>query len=444
LAALHLIIETDRLTGGHTREQIVDELVGLIAFEHPRDPAERHREIAEAAVDLLANARDRHTRLRDRYLRVGPDGSVSHPDQSFHLVRVVSADETAEPTLRATPEAINIFQNLFEFDPSDRAAAERYRSERMLERHDYDEVLSSVERRATSIHGLRGELDRLLRRLTYNVRDVDYAAQVIPLLDEAVALVREQIDAEERFANTVAEHIHHRAPDLPRLQRITDHLQALIRALTALLRTATVVRKRFEEEQDRQLFTYRRVTINPQSELLQPLLAVTPQELVELLQAPLAVWLGPRRPCVPNLQAVIDRTVPTRRPPTTTQSMDPFDLGGLRGRNDELDPMLLAAVTRVLGEVTAPTSLSELLGRLADAPGIDRLQVSQRALLPWALAVTVASAYGVTDPDEPRSSSEGFDHSRLAVVWNGGRLNGGPVAGDDLLIIPHDNQAIQG
>jgi hypothetical protein len=216
LGALHLIIENDRLTGGHTREQIVDELAGLVTLERPEDSPERHHEIAAAIVDLLLNARGRHTRLSQPYLRVGRDGTVDHPQLTLRLVQTVGDEDASTPRLRPTPEAINIFQNLFEFDPSDRAAAERYRSERMMQRRDYDEVLSSVERRSTSIHGLRADLDRMLRRISYNVRDVDYAGEVIPRLDEALTLIGEQVDAEEKFATTVAEHIHDEAPDLPR------------------------------------------------------------------------------------------------------------------------------------------------------------------------------------------------------------------------------------
>ena len=43
LGALHLIIENDRLTGGHTREQIVDELAGLVALEQPEDTSTQLR-----------------------------------------------------------------------------------------------------------------------------------------------------------------------------------------------------------------------------------------------------------------------------------------------------------------------------------------------------------------------------------------------------------------
>ncbi len=217
LGALHLIIENDRLTGGHTREQIVDELAGLVALEARQDTPAQHQD--------------------QPYMRANPDGTVDHPPLTLRLVQTAGDDDAVSPVLRPTPEAINIFQNLYDFDPSDRAAAERYRSERMLRRRDYDEVLSSVERRSTSIHGLQTDLDRMLRRIAYNVRDVDYASEVIPRLDEAMSLISEQVDAEEKFAATVAEHIHDDAPDLPRLHRITERLQQLIRSLSGLHRT---------------------------------------------------------------------------------------------------------------------------------------------------------------------------------------------------------------
>jgi hypothetical protein len=132
---------------------------------------------------------------------------VEHPEQSFRIVREVGAED-AQPTLRPTPEAINLYQNLYDFDPSDRAAAERYRSQRMLEREEYDEVLTSVERRIVSVQALRGDLDSLLRRIRHSVRDVDYTAEVIPRLDDVLAVVSEQVSAEERFAEAVAEHTH--------------------------------------------------------------------------------------------------------------------------------------------------------------------------------------------------------------------------------------------
>src|SRR5438094_8733569 len=76
LAALHLIIENDRLTGGHTEEQIIDELFALVASEHPDDDPTVHRAIAEAVVDVLTNARNRRLRLRDHYMHAPNGGSV--------------------------------------------------------------------------------------------------------------------------------------------------------------------------------------------------------------------------------------------------------------------------------------------------------------------------------------------------------------------------------
>ncbi|WP_437312119.1 hypothetical protein [Sorangium sp. So ce388] len=434
LAALHLIIESDRLTGGHTEDQIVDELVALVASEHPGDAPAVHRAIAEAVVDVLTNARNRRLRLRDRYLHAA-SGAVEVREQSFAFVRAVGDEESSEPTLRATPEAVNVFQNLYQFDPSDRAAAERYRSDRMLRREEYDEVLTSIDRRATSVHGLRGELEGLVRRIGYNVRDVDYAGEVIPRLDEVLDTVAEQIDAEERFAEAVADIAHHAAPDLPRLQRIAGNLRGLVGALGILQSTALETRRTFEAEQDRQLFTYRRITINPQAQLLEPLLHATPGAAVDVLTGPLAVWLGPRARRVMHLGELVARCTPGERSTRSAAGADPFDLGERRGEEVDVAPALLRSVAQLLAGLDRPTRLSALLDAAADAPGDDP---QRNGLLPWALAVTIASAYGVTaTTSEPPGAAAGFDHDRLTVVATGDQLpDGGVVTGDDLVVVP--------
>ena len=434
LAALHLIIENDRLTGGHTEDQTVDELVALVASEHPDDDPTVHRAIAATVVDVLTNARNRRLRLRDRYMHA--HGSVVEKrEQSFAFVRAVGDEASSQPTLRATPEAVNVFQNLYQFDPSDRAAAERYRSERMLHREEYGEVLTSIDRRATSVHGLRGELDGLVRRISYNVRDVDYAAEVIPRLDEVIDIVREQVNAEERFAEAVSDLAHHAAPDLHRLQRISESLRGLVGALGRLQSTALDTRHAFEAEQDRQLFTYRRITINPQAQLLEPLLHASPDRILDVLGGPLAVWLGPRTPRVMHLGELADRCTPGERPGRGEREIDPFDLGERRGDDDVVTPALVRAVTELLAGISHPTPLSALLTS-ADEQAIDDPRVRER--LPWAVAITIAGAYGHTAMvQEGTSPAAGFDHDRLAIVATGEQLSGeAGVDGDDLVVIP--------
>jgi len=433
LAALHLVIENDRLTGGHTEEQIADELAGLVAQEHPEDPPTVHRAIAEAVVDVLTNARNRRLRLRDRYMHA-VEGAVEHREQSFAFVRAVGDEDAPQPTLRATPEAVNVFQNLYQFDPSDRAAAERYRSQRMLQRAEYDEVLSSVERRATSVHGLRGELEALIRQIGYNVRDVDYVSDIIPRLDEVLEVVSEQVEAEEKFADAVADLTHHAAPDLARLQRIRGGLRTLISALGQLQSAALAMRRRFEAEQDRQLFTFRRITINPQAQLLEPLLGAPPAVAFDVLAAPLAVWLGPRPPAVLHFGAVVARSIPVERVVAAKNRVDPFDLGERRAEDETVTPALLAGITAILDALDRPMRLSELLA-LAETAQLPQ-DVARR--LPWALAVTIANAYGYTGSgrDTPLVL-RGFNHDRLVVVSDQTPLpDNGFVVGDDVLVVP--------
>jgi hypothetical protein len=407
LAALHLVIENDRLIGGHTEEQIADELAGLVAQERPEDPPAVHRAIAEAVVDVLTNARNRRLRLRDRYM---------------HAV-----------------EGAVVFQNLYQFDPSDRAAAERYRSQRMLQRAEYDEVLSSVERRATSVHGLRGELEALVRRIGYNVRDVDYVSDIIPRLDEVLDVVSEQVEAEEKFADAVADLTHHAAPDLMRLQRIRGGLRTLISALGRLQSAALATRQRFEAEQDRQLFTFRRITINPQAQLLEPLLGAPPAVALDVLAAPLAVWLGPRRPAVLHLGAVVARSIPVERGSAARDRVDPFDLGDRRAEDEAATPALLAGISAIHDAIDRPVRLAELLTLAATAP----LPGDAARRLPWALAVTIASAYGYTGAGQDAPLGDrGFDHDRLVIVSDQSPLpEDGAIVGDDVLVVPRRSGA---
>jgi hypothetical protein len=431
LAALHLIIENDRLTGGHTEDQIVDELVALVASEHPDDDPAVHRAISEAVVDVLTNARERRLRLRDRYMHA-PSGHVETREQSFAFVRAVGDEEAAQPTLRATAEAVNVFQNLYQFDPSDRAAAERYRSERMLNREEYGEVLTSIDRRATAVHGLRRELEGLIRRISFSVRDVDYAREVIPRLDEVIGTVTEQVNAEERFAEAVSDLAHHSAPDLPRLQRIATNLRGLVGSLGQLQSTALATRRAFEAEQDRQLFTYRRITINPQAQLLEPLVRISPALVLEALTEPLAIWLGPRAPRVLNLSELVARCMPGERNVSPSDDDDPFELGARRGGDDMVIPAVLEAVSKLLESVDGPTPLSALLQMdlLTEDPRV-------RSRLRWALAVTVVTAYGHAGTTSEQSTMNiGFDHERFTVVAPGEQLPDGVVVGDDPIIVP--------
>lgn len=441
IAGWHLSIENGRLTGARTLSQLTAELAALCAIEQPDDPPSRHHDIATAVFGVLMNSRQRQTRYSDTYLSLGADGVATHPVQSFAFVLPVGGDENLDPRIKATLEGINIFQNLSEFDPFDRAAAERYRSERMLKRRDYDEVASSVQRRATSIHAMQTEIERLQRRMTYNVREIDYTDEVIPRLDEALDLIADQVKAEERLGNAVAEHLHHHAPDAVKLQRISERLGDLVAALWRLYTTTRSVKETFEQEQDRQLFTHRRLTINPQADLLEPLLRMTPGSAVDLLERRLAALLGPRTPQVLNLQTVLDRTRPAERAPRAAEHDDPFDLGEVLEDAADETAVVLSTVSTILDEIVVPTSLPELIKAFGDRP-TPHLTAAQRRQVPWALAVTVTCAYSgeqqtdEEDDEDELAAFDAFDHSRLAVVRTDGTFATESVSGDDLIVVP--------
>lgn len=185
----------------------------------------------------------------------------------------------------------------------------------------------------------------------------------------------------------------------------------------------------------RQLFTYRRMTISPQAEIVAPLLDVTPEQLITLMEEPLATWMGVREPRVPSLRALFDRVAPPRHDRDGDPPRDPFDLGEVRDEAKGFDPALAQAADRILGSITEPLSLSQLLSGVATGTEpLDDLDPAHRHLLPWVLGVTVAGAYGSTDTGEAGNRATG--RRQLTVLRTGQTFDDGTISGDDLLIVP--------
>jgi hypothetical protein len=181
--------------------------------------------------------------------------------------------------------------------------------------------------------------------------------------------------------------------------------------------------------------TYRRLTISPQAEIVEPLLDITPEQLIALMEGPLAAWMGVHEPRVPSLRALFDRVAPPRHDRSGDSPRDPFDLGDVRGEAEGFDPALAEAVSRILGSVTEPLSLSQLLSRLAmGTEPLDDLYPAHRHLLAWVLGVTVAGAYGSTDTGEAGNPPP--EQRQLTILRTGQRFDDGTLSGDDLLIVP--------
>jgi hypothetical protein len=147
--------------------------------------------------------------------------------------------------------------------------------------------------------------------------------------------------------------------------------------------------------------------------------------------------LGPRTPRVLSLLRLKDVMTPATRT-TSEPGRDPFDIGDLRTTPDDLDPAVLAAVQDILDHVTEPTRLSTLLDNLRHADFLGDLAAPAARLVPWTLAVTVASAYGGFhgSDDDLLPAADAFLTGRLAVVRPGTRLAAAGITGDDLILIP--------
>jgi hypothetical protein len=198
------------------------------------------------------------------------------------------------------------------------------------------------------------------------------------------------------------------------------------------------VRDAFESEQDRQLFTVRRLTINPQAQLFAPLLDLTPSQVADLLEPLLAHVLGPRSPQVVHLQRLLDVMAPAPERTGPDCGPDPFDIGDPRSPGNDFDPAVSAVIEEILAGVAAPVRLSHLLAGIDEHPGTADLAPGARRILPWTLALTVAGAYAGT-AEEGQADQQGLGsllEGRLAVLRTGQPLNRAGIGGDDLVLVP--------
>ncbi|MEU6192066.1 hypothetical protein, partial [Nocardia sp. NPDC047038] len=132
-----------------------------------------------------------------------------------------------------------------------------------------------------------------------------------------------------------------------------------------------------------------------------------------------------------------------KRSPRSGPVPDPFDVGELGDHTSELDPALVAAVNELLATVTQPTSLTELLASASThASRSPDLSPAQRILLPWAVAVTVGTAY-TGGAEAPADGEADIDRTRVVVVRTGATIDAGAVTGDDLLILPAEPEPHQ-
>ena len=444
LGALHLVTEPSRLSGGWTREQLVEGLIPLTRAAGPGRPSTEHWEVVEAAVDVLLNRSGGGAAIQDLY---GDwTGEVyEQRKKPLSYLYVVGPDEDEEQTLKAHPRAVNMYQGLYTLDLEDQDAADAFIADRQLERGDVDEVVATVKRQhmtmQTLVDRIRGQINQMRR----DIRVVDYVAEVGPAIEQLLRMLGDHLSIADDFKTRVEQRLEPGQPGFRQLMEARRMLELRCHTLAAILDEVGHVKQVFEEEQDRQVWTrYSGSLHDPETELFTPLLSMAAGGVCAILGPVCAQLLGPHRPRVVSALAVAERSAAKPRKATSAALTDPFDVGDLTSPPPWISPEHTGALRGLLGPVEVPTRLSQLLLRAVDqyptlCTGEDQASLTRLICL---LVLTSFAPPQATEIADERAAAvlarhRGLlDPDKVTVVEDGTLLALAGVSGNDLLLVP--------
>jgi hypothetical protein len=430
---------------GAEHESVIDAMLPYAGRQAPdRDNAE-HREVCKWVLDELIGTSSQ----REFTVEYG-DWNGEYVRRSFGFQLLVERQaRDGSVYLRATDAAINVLVGALDTDVESAQAAAEAKLENLVRRGKLSEAQYAARQARYRTIQL-GELIRQdLTATKRNLATVDWAGEVSPRLDGALAHIGERLEAERRIADNIRETRDRAEQSEKRAQAaaLIELLDECQNRHMVLQRKLMEARHVFLSEQERQVFappaSVRLRDIA--AELLLPTLAVSLTDAEPLVVRFFERVLGPRPERIGRLATMVGQLLmpPRERDELGAEIAEP-ELYELTLFEAFPQPVREAA-TAVLDDVKSqPTRLSVLLAAaLDDSPATAHL-VALLALHAFSPAIESHLRVG--------------DESPLLLAWSdgkplpselrhvGGALGGGgPTAadapsffGDDLLIVRLD------
>lgn len=354
--------------GGVPREHVEREIAIHAARSAPDQSPDDHASVASWLVDRLLNV---------GHAARGFDVSWIDPADAYRRddLRVIALYETltseGEVRLHADEAALNLALAGLDLDLEDRqiAAEAVLRAQIESGRWSQAEQSAAITRRIAVEY--RNRLDRFLRSVERDLRDINWETDVETVLEESLA----HIEARVNVLHQLSDHATQLAEDVDPTSRtqaaaVVDLVGETLHQLLALQQHILDARTRFRAAQVTQGFAISLSVgkVHLRDDVFQPLLSLplaTAEGLAPMLIAPFA---GPTVPAVPSLTDLFELLL--ARPREREEPFVDIDLGELieiESPFERFDDRTWDAARALMESVgTEPVYLSTLLDREAD------------------------------------------------------------------------------
>ena len=287
--------------GGVPREHVEREIAGQAARTSPGQPANDHAYVASWLVDRLLNVG--HAARGFDVPWVDPAADYRRSD-----LRVIALYETltsdGEVRLHADEAALNLALAGLDLDLEDRqiAAEAVLRAQIESGRWSQAEQSAAITRRIAVEY--RNRLDRFLRSVERDLRDINWETDVEVVLEESLAHIENRVNV----LHQLSDHATQLAEDVDPTSRtqaaaVVDLVADTLQQLLALQQHILDARTRFRAAQVTQGFAISLEVgkVHLRDNVFQPLLSLPATIAARLAPALVSPFAGPTVPSVPSL-----------------------------------------------------------------------------------------------------------------------------------------------
>ncbi len=372
LKLFDLLIETtgleQELDSAAAIRALIPLLIQMDQYADIEPERERHMEVAEHLLRAVRNEEEARRPFRFKYIDFDATGAVPR------MLEVRLVREYFHPdgriVLRLTNEAINLFLNALKLDIEDAQAAAEAVVQSQLDRGRFDDAVNSArDARLQSIR-FQEKIDWVLHETRRDLSRVNWQEEVPGLLSGALTHIELRCRVEEHIMTSAREKLQHLplgSPEAERVAQVIKLVEECCQRHVDLHAQLMRARKVFLDEQERQSFAPKRVTIfpHPIAGILEPLLQARQPDAVQVVERVFPVFFGARAPAAFSLAHLLTQQLRPPRDARPEQTpLQQRDLLSVDQEHVRYSPESHRQVVAALTEVRAPTRLSELLAHM--------------------------------------------------------------------------------